>query len=184
MWTNEMAIENYQDGQIMFKPLENYNCINVYDNDLSGNYYVDINLQAVVLAGKYRKLESESGFFGGCNLWYSAIEKNIISFKCDTFEILKDKDENEIKEIVFKKWKSILHNSIKGDNSKIKLTQSGIVIQKQITLELLNELEKSNIYKMPFYFAERLNAPYIKKGQIEIRKIKQDLDWYNNKILK
>lgn len=169
----DFVIERYSDGQIIFKDLENRDCIKVYDKDLSGNYYVDITLQALVFSCQYRKWEFK--YIVGCHVWCSAIEPNIISFKCDTFPILKNKTEEEIQDVIFEKWKSILHMAVSKNSNDIKFSQEPIIIKTELTGDFLrkfgNFLNEKNIFQMPYYYSDSKSSPYQKRGQISIDKV-------------
>lgn len=181
----DFVIERYKDGPIIFKDLENRDCIKVYDKDLSGSYYVDITLQALVFSCQYRKWEFKNEI--GCRVWYSAIEPSIISFKCDTFPTLKDKTEEVMQDIIFQKWRSILHMAISGDPKDIKFSQQPIVIKAELTDDFLHKfdcfLNEKNIFQMPYYYSESKNSPYQKRGQISIDKVISQVEDLSRKRL-
>lgn len=98
----------------------------------------------------------------------------MVSFKSDFFSILKNKNKEEIINIIFEKHEDILHTVIRGENINISLKADGMICIGKVNLEVLEDIEKMEIYEIPYYYSKKLSDPYKKQSMlISINQIKK-----------
>ena len=176
-------------GSTLIKPIDTNN-IKVYDKDLYGEYYVDIIFQALAFAKKSTKKEikvdAKTNDYGittlaGSNLWETALEYNVVSLKSDFFSILKNKNKEEIINIIFEKHEDILHTAIRDENNNISLKADGMTCIGKVNLEVLEYIENMEIYEIPYYYSKKLSDLYKKQSMlISINEIKKDINITNS----